>query len=249
MKYSVLIINLDKSTKRLNFMKEQCNRLNLTFNRISAIRGDSLSVTEKSKVYDLVANECKYSKVLNDGEIGCYLSHVACWENIIDNNLDFALILEDDAILSDSMIPYIQQVKKLPQTWDYIKLSHGSKVKKTLDKLVFGGNLSINECLKLPSTTTGQFVSREGAKKLLATAFPICRPVDMDIQHWYEKDLKCFVAKPFPVKDACLDSEINKTVSRLSIKSKRFKSMWLKLKYEFNLLIHRYQYAKITSIK
>jgi GR25 family glycosyltransferase involved in LPS biosynthesis len=39
-------------------------------------------------------NKCK-------GALGCYLSHYTFWKSIIENNLDFGLVFEDDAKLSD----------------------------------------------------------------------------------------------------------------------------------------------------
>lgn len=36
---------------------------------------------------------------LTKGEIGCFLSHVSLWKKIIDNNLSYMAIFEDDIYL------------------------------------------------------------------------------------------------------------------------------------------------------
>ena len=210
MNFKIFVINLDGSEDRLNNINSQCLNLNLTFERISAVRGSDLSVEDKNQCYSIEKNKKKYYKLLSDAEIGCSLSHISSWQKIIDDNLDFALVLEDDAILEKSIVDYINQIKTLDiESWDYIKLSHGRKIKKTIDTLFFSNGLSLNTCEKLPSTTTGQFISHLGAKKLLKHVFPICRPIDIDIQHWYEKDIRPLVAIPFPIQNGDFGSDIN----------------------------------------
>lgn len=239
MKYIVLVINLDSSVDRMTSMQKQLDALSIPFERISAVRGSLLSAEEKARVYNLRVNQDKYDKVLNDGEIGCYLSHVRCWERIVKDELDFALILEDDAILTQELKGFLEVLPSLSTDWDYIKLSHGSKTKDALDAIELGNGLSLCRCLKLPSTTTGQFVSLSGARKLLADAYPIARPIDMDIQYWFEKDLRCLVSRPFPVLNGDFGSEINKTSDRRRVERNRFKRLRQKLDYELALIKNR----------
>ncbi len=239
MNFKILVINLESSADRLVSMKEQCDRLGLSFERVAAVRGSELSAKEKGEVYDLDTNISKYDKLLNDGEIGCYMSHMRCWEKIVNDDLDFALVLEDDAILTDDMPKYLEKLADSFQEWDYIKFSHGRKQKEDVASVDIGDGLTLGQCIKLPSTTTGQLVSKQGAKKLLQHALPIARPIDMDIQYWYEKSLRCFVARPFPVLNGDFGSEINKVTDRREVDRNRGRRIWQKLKYEFMLLINR----------
>lgn len=239
MNFKILVINLESSADRLVSMQAQCDRLGLTFERVAAVRGSELSPAEKAEVYDLDTNTNKYDKVLNDGEIGCYMSHYRCWEKILSDDLDFALILEDDGILTDEMPKYLEKLADTFTEWDYIKFSHGRKPKEDVASVDIGDGLTIGQCIKLPSTTTGQLVSRDGAKKLLKHALPIARPIDMDIQYWYEKSLRCFVARPFPVLNGDFGSEINKVTDRRKVDKNRGRRIWQKIKFEFMLLINR----------
>ncbi len=239
MKFKIFVINLDSSVDRLKSMQAQCDRLGLKFERISAVRGCDLSAGEKSQVYSLEHNLKKYDKVLNDGEIGCYLSHIKCWEKLIAEELDYALVLEDDGILTEELPLFIKKLAKSFQHWDYILLSHGSKVKPVIDSLDMGDGLWLQKALKLNSTTTGQFISLQGAQKLVTSALPISRPVDMDIQHWFEKSLRCFVVNPFPVLSGDFSSDITTVGDRRFVKKRPFKRIWQKMKFEFMLLLNR----------
>ncbi|MBB1268429.1 glycosyltransferase family 25 protein [Shewanella sp. SR44-3] len=239
MSFKIFVINLDSSVDRIENMQAQCAKLGIEFERVSAVRGKNLSKDEKAAVYNRDVNLAKYDKELNDGEIGCYMSHARCWEQIVAQDLDYALILEDDAILTPEITSFIAKLAESTQEWDYIKLSHGRKPKNILNAIDLGDGLSLGQCIKLPSTTTGQFVSLTGAKKLLQHAYPIARPIDIDIQFWYEKSLRSFVVRPFPILNGDFGSEINQVTDRRQVDKRQFARIWQKIKFELNLLINR----------
>jgi glycosyl transferase, family 25 len=247
MSFKIFVINLDSSIERLASMDAQCSRLGLHFERISAVNGRDLSTDEKAAVYDRKTNLSKYDKELNEGEIGCYMSHIRCWERIVAEKLDYALILEDDAILSQDLVGFIGKLGDSYDEWDYIKLSHGNKLKKILEPVDIGDNLLLGRCIKLPSTATGQLISFAGAQKLLKHAYPIARPVDVDIQYWYERSLRCFVVRPFPVSVGDFGSEINKVSNRRQVERKPLVRIWQKIMYESMLVLSRAKLPKFPS--
>ncbi|PMG52452.1 glycosyltransferase family 25 protein [Shewanella sp. 10N.286.52.B9] len=248
MKFKVFVINLDKSTERMAFMQQQLEQLNIEFERVPAVYGKALTQTEIAAVFDEPSNLAKYDKVLNVGEIGCYLSHVNCWNMILEQQLDFALILEDDSILNPDLLSLIKSISHLSAQWDYIKLCHGSKQKAVIDTLELDDGFSLSTCLKLPSSTRGQFVSIAGANKLLATAMPIARPVDIDIQYWFQKDLRCFVVRPFPVQEADFESEICILGNRKITKKNPLKRIWQKACFELNVRKSRHLLPNIDDL-
>jgi glycosyl transferase family 25 len=249
MKFKVFLINLDNSTERFTFMDEQLKQLGVEYQRISAVYGKDLHDTEIAKVYDPQTNLQKYDKKLNLGEIGCYLSHVQCWQMIIEQQLDYALILEDDSILDPALMTVIQHINNLSADWDYIKLCHGRKPKGIVKSIVLDERFSLSTCLKLPASTRGQCVSFAGAQKLLATAYPIARPVDIDIQFWFEKQLRCFVVRPFPVIGTDLDSDINRQGRRTHVERHHLLRIWQKVKFELNLLKYKQQLPSLPKIQ
>jgi len=239
MKCKVFLINLDSSTERFTFMDEQLKLLGIEYQRISAVYGKDLHDADIAKVYDLQKNLQKYDKKLNVGEIGCYLSHVQCWQMIVEQQLDYALILEDDSVLDPALMTVMQHIDNLSSDWDYIKLCHGRKQKGIVTSLALDDRFSLSTCLKLPSSTRGQCVSLPGAQKLLATAYPIARPVDIDIQYWFEKQLRCFVVRPFPVIATDLESDISRHGKRNNAERHHLLRIWQKVKYELKLLKYK----------
>ena len=57
------------------------------------------------------------------GELGCYLSHVAVMRAFLASDAAFALVLEDDVLLQDSLPAVLQGLMAHPGRWDVVKLS------------------------------------------------------------------------------------------------------------------------------
>lgn len=112
------------------------------------------------------------------GELGCYDSHVRVWKHIVDNNLPYALILEDDANIryrkdhSKKMTDALQEVSKMDKDWDllYIGTGHNNNKRK-----IGNGLGKCRGCQGLFAYA----VTLAGAKKMLAGALPFRVPVDV----------------------------------------------------------------------
>lgn len=87
------IINLPKDAKRRAFMQNQLARSLLDYEFIEAIDAKSLSVDE---LHQLVYKYDEANFLL--GEIGCALSHKKIYQKMVDEHIDYAFILEDDAL-------------------------------------------------------------------------------------------------------------------------------------------------------
>lgn len=60
---------------------------------------------------------------LRRGQLGCFESHCRVWRYIVENDVQFAIVLEDDAVLTPSRMQRLQKVtENLPQHWDLLLL-------------------------------------------------------------------------------------------------------------------------------
>ena len=101
-KYKIFVINLDRSPDRMAYMEKQLTALNLSFERINAVDGNKSSDDFLNKFYSKRLNREKYFAPLKKAEIGCYISHLIACEKVIQENLDYGIILEDDLILDSN---------------------------------------------------------------------------------------------------------------------------------------------------
>lgn len=128
-KYKIFVINLDRSESRWEAMRVQLDRLELPYERFSAVDGCEMSDELLCRHYSAKLNRRKYYVDLSNSEIACYISHLMVCEKILSENLDYAIILEDDIVLKDSFALVPRALDSIAN-WNYIKLIAPFKKKK-----------------------------------------------------------------------------------------------------------------------
>lgn len=195
----ILVINLDSSKARWQTSLRQLNTLlspDLVLERVSAVDGRTLTSSEIARHFDHKLNQVQYHKTLNRGEIGCYLSHRKAWAQIVADNLDFALVLEDDFVCRKQLDALFNAVASIQQPWHCIKLTEYPIKRKELSSQRLD-RFRLVTYDKVPARTCAQFISRAGAIRLLAASEQFGRPVDIDLQHWWEHELIVLGLKPY----------------------------------------------------
>ena len=79
------VINLDRTPERMAHMAAQLSRLEVPYERLSAVDGRALDPTYVAKFPPMAATE-----------IGCFLSHKVAWQRIVDGPGRYGIVLEDD---------------------------------------------------------------------------------------------------------------------------------------------------------
>lgn len=108
------VINLERRKDRLeNFLDRfpGCGNAK-KINILKAVDGRNLE-SSGGALYKEFLNSLKARNLkpwINTGEIGCLLSHLSIWNKIIDENIPYALIYEDDALFAEN---YIHRLKKV----------------------------------------------------------------------------------------------------------------------------------------
>ena len=244
LKSKVFLINLERFKERLQACTELLNENNVEFERITAVDGSHLSNEIVSELYNYTDSK-SYYKELNKGEIGCYLSHKMVWQKIVEDELDFAIILEDDFQSCVGLTETKKFITQLTGSWDYIKLAEHSRIRKAVAVKSLNKH-SICVYDKLPARTLAQAVSFKGAQKLLDCSKPILRPIDIDIQHAYEKSLIAFGIKPSPIKPKEKEvSEIDKIANRSKAKKNRIKQIIHQIKFKYRNFLYRKKLIQI----
>lgn len=240
-KFKVLVINLDKASERMESMKTQLDSLGIDYERVQGNLGTSLSEEEISKIYSEKENLSKYYMPLSVANIGCYSSHLKAWQKIVDDDLDYALVLEDDLCLDAKIADFSKLVGLIDKPWECIKLMNPGQPKKIVRRKKIGNVNGVEyefvTWRKPPTFAMAQLISRAGAEKLLATRSVFYRPIDVDMQHYWENDLKIYGIIP----EMAVPNEHSKTTS-IFMKMKRHypcSKIWYKIKYLARVLTAR----------
>jgi len=125
----------------------------------------------------------RYPFPLGAGEIGCFLSHRACWQAIVDRDLTGALIAEDDLSLAAPWPDALALLEAEARADRFIRLPAKAREEGPEVAAFDAARLILPRVIGLQ--TVFQYVGREAAARLLATSSQIDRPVDTFLQmHW-----------------------------------------------------------------
>ncbi len=108
--YKIKIINLKERTDRKKYMTDQFSKNDITnYEFFEAINGKNIKESEEIRML-FNGNDFNYKK----GVIGCTLSHIHLWNELIhDNTNNFYVILEDDIELCNNFKQHLDNVCKL----------------------------------------------------------------------------------------------------------------------------------------
>lgn len=194
----VFLINLDRSTDRLARCSLLLDRLGVEWERVPGVDGRQLPAEQLAALNPHPAPNGEWFRPLTPGEIGCFLSHLRCWQLIQEQDLDCGLVLEDDFDIHDACslarLEALARSATGPAPWDVLKLTRLRKGARTVAEI--GDGLALCEGGKGPEDGCAYLVSRQGAAKLTPHREHLLRPVDFDLKHVWERDLTVYSASP-----------------------------------------------------
>ena len=194
------IINLDNEKQRKKYMEAEMKKLHISnFTFFKAINGETELHNYSFKLMNNWKDVFK-NRPITMGEIGCAISHWELWKYIINNNIEIALILEDDVIFEESFSETFNKIVDLNMDFDFLYLSR-LKLNNTLN---LGDEESVNELIakaKYCFNMHSYIITLNGCKKLTATNFlNMLVPIDEYLPMMYDinypfKQYSCFFEK------------------------------------------------------
>lgn len=200
----IYVINLDRNPERLAHARAQLAGEDLAFERLAAIDARELDRDPEGlrQVQAPAYTPRAYHVPMQTGEVACYLSHRKAWATFLfETDARFAVILEDDFALRGSLRKFTEYVDRLSAVpWDMIKLwARPNAISREVARAPEGRRL-LRE-LVVSKRTVGQIVSRSGAKRLLEESLPISRPIDVQLQYFWELGVRILAVDPPLVVD------------------------------------------------
>jgi GR25 family glycosyltransferase involved in LPS biosynthesis len=175
-----IVLNLDRSSERLEHITEQCRAADIRCFRYSALDGDALHMTALRE-----SGILSRKHPMNDrGNVAVALSHMSMWRGMVDRGIDSITVFEDDVYLLDNKRGgsfeqrLARAVRELPDDgWNILHLGVNPYMCADGAKRIISSHLSV------PTHTcyTGFFgyvISRQGAVKSLAMLNPLDGAID-----------------------------------------------------------------------
>jgi GR25 family glycosyltransferase involved in LPS biosynthesis len=165
--FKVHVINLDRRVDRYDqFQRKVPTRL--IYDRFSAVDGKKLvSSVQLQRIFDTNDYDMKV------GMVGCALSHLQLWCNIVNNTYseDVHLILEDDVEFCDQFLSKLNTVYELldKRQWDICYIAHHKYPHVTYNEsTVIIEQYSTSKSLQVSAGgTIGYFINKTGCKRML----------------------------------------------------------------------------------
>jgi len=176
----IYCVNLDKRTDRWEESKEQFKKYNLNVDRFSAVDGSSVEV--------------KYGS-LNDGQIGCALSHIEIIKSLKSDGFKNALVLEDDVQFHEELNKHLSHImNQVPDNWDmlYFGGNHAGNNPSSLGKLV---KVTENIFKTTHCFTTHSYAIKNTVYDKIISCFDGTAPIDTSFSR-VQPYINCYVIRP-----------------------------------------------------
>jgi len=173
----IFVINLDSDIKRWNYIKYQLDYIKSNkYERVSAVdmrkpnmsnlyKDDRISLYTKFTIQK--KHRCDHKQIDRTGAIGATLSYYNIWKKIIDDNIQMAIIIEDDMHLMNNFYTELQkEIEKYNKEFDILNFGYLKKFFSDIDnsKFYFGAGCYI--------------VTKEACEIMCKHVFPIDTHVD-----------------------------------------------------------------------
>lgn len=167
-------INLDRSVDRRDWFERQAHRLGIEFERVTAVDAAALPEPE------LARRRAMASGPLTAGEIGCFLSHLAIWKSVAEGSDDWVFVAEDDVHLTSDAKAFLETSDWLPPGAELVK-AETTRNRVELTRAVYGrrSGYELRRLKTVHLGSAGYFLSRQGARQLVAIAAAHCEPADL----------------------------------------------------------------------
>ena len=211
------VINLDRAPERLARVSAQLQHLQLPFTRLAAVDARALSPEQRAAL-DEPAYRRKHGMNPVLGELGCYLSHVAVMRAFLASKAEFALVLEDDVLLHDSLPAVLQGLMHNADRWDVAKLSavHGGTPVPYL-QVAPGRQLAV--MLSKCTGASAYVVNRRAAQTYANRLLPMSLPFDQVCDQGWRFGFKFRLVTPTPCGH---DDQIASTMGYASQPNRKF---------------------------
>lgn len=221
-------------------MQQQFDKLAIPFEFIKAIDAAQLSDETVKEMQD-PAHATFLQTVMRKGSYACLLSHHSIFKKMVDEQIPYAAIFEDDAELSADFKTVLAGVEPhLHRAEIILFYSHNNYQKTEFSKLdtesVGRRQLVYTMNVWSHSTAAGYVVTLEAAKRLLAINANVQVPFDAWGSYYdkgYINSIRCII--PFPVTPGKFESEIN-YVDENTLMGK------------IRLFLHKYKIFPITQL-
>lgn len=197
--FCIYTICLEREEARRKLLEANFSGLNV-HSRFIGIDGRMLPEKYREKYSDNRAVEF-WGRSLTQGEVGCYASHMAVWEQVLAGEEEFALIMESDALLTSEALDIVDLIVSKHSDVDMVMLSWADCVPSFYGVRKLTRGYRLVKFARKSYYASAYLISRKGARELLKHSQCISLPVDeLMLGQRVMKDMNIYAVYPRLVK-------------------------------------------------
>ncbi len=181
------VIQLERETRRREHVRRMMVEHAFPATPVAAVDGLALTPGELDALVAAGVVEPSFRHAIAPAHLGCALSHLGVWRQVVEDDLPAVLVVEDDFVPGSDFWPRFARFHQaLPAGWDLAYLN-------LWNRLEFGTcPLPGRPAVHAPSRilgTVGYLVSRRGAERILAHLLPLRDCVDDELDLLFRRGL------------------------------------------------------------
>jgi GR25 family glycosyltransferase involved in LPS biosynthesis len=197
MRVMFCVVNLDRSSVRLDSIQRNFEKYQVDFERVPAVDGAALADEEIDRVYEPALNRRNYFAPLKRSEVACFLSHRKAWAHFLASPADFVVVVEDDILFQMPPQDLVDQLAGV------VGRDQPTLVKVYCKRPVQGRLVAeLDHTYRLihptvaPLNCQAQMLNRAAAEKLLQSTVTFWEPVDVALQRWWDTGVRVLALQP-----------------------------------------------------
>jgi glycosyl transferase family 25 len=203
-KTKIVVISMENSLERRRRFEQRAQNAAVSWDFFPAY-----TTLHPALTYDVADALVAKGRSLSPGELGCYSSHYAAWESLLQSSFDQYVILEDDVIPDWELLAKIVTFDLATINISFLRLCYNVPVKNSIVKRRFlNYNRRIVELFGYASGTQGYVIAKPAAKVLLDYCKRVRRPIDDQIDSSWKHGIRNLSVFPFSVVEESGDSAI-----------------------------------------
>lgn len=243
--YHCVIISLEDAQTRRDKISARLRTLGIAHEFVPGVDGRTLDVSNHPG-YDGFKRCIFFGRDLSSGELGCVLAHRNACRHVLESGYPAALVLEDDALLTDDLPAVMADLLAMRERWDLVRFLGREKnyrASRLIAPLPHGG-AHLARPLGTPGGAYGYLLNPRAARRLLRLTERIWLPIDTLHGMTWRTGLKTLSVVPSPILPdddipSCIDGQ---DAHRRWDKSVTLTGAW-RLAYPFTRALHKLHFA------
>lgn len=174
--WPIFAISLKDAHDRRESLLRQCDDLDLSIEIVDAVDGRQGLPSKFAHKINRSGALLRMGRELSDAEFACALSHQTIYERIIQQDLPGAIVLEDDAILTDGFAAFIKEKGYLIAP--FIQLDHRNARYWPWAKKTPFRNVQFLEVAQNASLATAYTLNKNAAQFIISKSLPLVAHAD-----------------------------------------------------------------------